>query len=523
LYIPSIGKTAAVIGDVKRSGIYELREDETISDLINFAGGSGLAGSQPEIKLLRRSGPESTILEGAVEDESFTNDKILDGDILILQSGISAVNNMIQVRGPVQNPGLYTVTAVTTLGAILLKVGILPGTDTKTGIITRIETDKPEERIIFSPYDVLMNNIEIPLKPNDVIEFFKRADLYAEAPLLLTVNGLDSMNIPYIKGITLLDVLNQAENLQKPEEMEARILRDGVIVDHIILRNILILGDLSQNVMMEAGDNIALVPLEKSNIIQGIQVLGQVSEPGIYQFSDGLTLFDILTEAGGYTEKAYSKGITLYRDSVKKQQLDQVRITIQRTREELIQVEGAIESQNLAEDAEASLRIQLETQKALLAIAEKQLGESLGKIILTIPESLDDLMGNFGNITLQEGDILFIPEKAGTISVFGDIDTAAALPWGLRKTVKQYLFDLGGLRSKDYKISIIKYNGKIVTEENLFFGWSSIENQVLEQGDTIIAVKRIALPAGAAFSESFTNITDTIYKIIYSLDTIGLL
>lgn len=523
LYVPPIGRTAAAAGDVRRPGIYELLKEETVSELISFAGGAGLAGSQPDIKLLRRSGTVSTVLEGAVNDKNFISHEILDGDILILQSGISAVDNMIQVRGPVKNPGLYTVTSVPTLGEILLQVGILPGTDTDTGIITRIETDKQEERIIFSPREVLLNNIEIPLKPNDVIDFFKRASLYAEAPLLLTANGMDSMNVPYIKGITLLDVLNQANSLEKPEEMEARIIRDDVVVDQVILRNILILGDLSQNIDMEAGDKIVMVPLEDSNIIQGIHVLGQIAEPGIYQFSDGLTLFDILTEAGGYTEKAYSKGITLYRDSVKKQQLDQVRITIQRTREELTQVEGSIEAQNLADDAETSLRIQLETQKALLALAEKQLGESLGKIILTIPETLEDLKKNSGNIMLQEGDTLFIPEKSGIVSVFGDIDTAAAMPWILRKTVKQYLFDLGGLRSRDYKISIVKYNGKIVTEENLFFGWSSIENQTLEQGDTIIAVKRIALPAGAAFLESFTNITDTIYKIVYSLDTVGLL
>ncbi len=523
LYVPPIGRTAAAVGDVKRPGIYELLEDETVSDLMKFAGGAGFAGSQPAIKLLRRSGAVSTVLEGEVEDKTFINDEIMDGDIMILQSGMSAVDNMIQVRGPVKNPGLYTVTTVPTLGDILLQVGILPGTDTDTGIITRIETDKPEERIIFSPREVLLNNIMIPLKPNDVIDFFKRGDLYAETPLLLTVNGKESMNIPYIKGITLLDVLNQAENLQKPEEMEARIIRDDKIVDHVILRNILILGDLSKNLEMKAGDKIALVPLIESNIIQGIQVLGQVSIPGMYQFSDGLTLFDILSAAGGYTEKAYPKGNTLYRDSVKKQQVDQVRITIQRTREELLQVEGALAAQNLADDAETSLKIQLETQKVLLDIAEKQLGEYLGKIIRTIPEKLADLKGNSGNIILQEGDTLFIPEKAGTVSVFGDINTAAAMPWVLRKTVKQYLFDLGGLRSRDYKISIVKYNGKIVTEENLFFGWSSIENQVLEQGDTIIAVKRISLPAGAAFIDSFTNITDTIYKIVYSLDTVGLL
>ncbi|MBL7005523.1 MAG: SLBB domain-containing protein [Spirochaetia bacterium] len=523
LYVPPIGRTAAAVGDVKRPGIYELLEDETVSDLINFAGGAGLAGSLPAIKLLRRSGAFSTVLEGEVEDENFINDEIMDGDIMILQSGMSVVDNMIQVRGPVKNPGLYTVTAVPTLVDILLQVGILPGTDTDTGIITRIETDKPEERIIFSPREVLLNNSIIPLKPNDVIDFFKRGELYAEAPLLLTVNGKESINIPYIKGITLLDVLNQAENLQKPEEMEARIIRGDEIVDQVILRNILILGKISQNIEMKAGDKIALVPLMESNIIQGIQVLGQVSIPGMYQFSDGLTLFDILSAAGGYTEKAYPKGITLYRDSVKNQQLDQVRITIQRTREELLQVEGALAAQNLTEDAETSLKIQLETQKALLDIAEKQLGEYLGKIILTIPEKLADLKGNSGNILLQEGDTLFIPEKSGTVSVFGDIDTAAAMPWVAGKTVKQYLFDLGGLRSKDYKISIVKYNGKIVTEENLFFGWSSIENQVLEQGDTIIAVKRISLPAGAAFIDSFTNITDTIYKIVYSLDTVGLL
>lgn len=518
LYVPPIGITAAAAGDVKRPGIYELLEGETFSDLIDFAGGTGLAGSQPEIKLIRRSGTSTSIYE-AVAEQDFTANKILDGDILVFQSGISTIDNMIQVRGPVKNPGLYTVTAVPTLLDLLIQVGILPETDTQTGIITRIEADKPEQRIIFNPSEA----VAIPLRPNDIIEFFKRAELFAEAPILLTVKGMDSVNIPYIKGITLLDVLNQVEGINNPEDMEARIIRDETVVDQIILRNILIRGDVSQNKEINAGDKIALVPLENSNVIKGIHVLGQVSAPGIYQFYDDVTLFDILMEAGGYTAKAYPIGIILHRETIKKQQLEQVRITIQRTREELTQIEGAIEYQNLAEDAENSLIIQLETQKALLNIAEKQLGEALGKIILTIPDTIDALTESPGNITLQEGDTIFIPEKPGTVALFGDIDTAAAMPWVSNKTVKQYLFDLGGLRSSDYKISIVKYNGKIVTENNLFFGWDNIESQVLEQGDTIIAVKRISLPAGAAFIESFTDITDTVYKIIYSLDTVGLL
>ena len=38
IFIPPIAKTAGVAGEVVRPGIYELKEDETLEDLIRFAG-----------------------------------------------------------------------------------------------------------------------------------------------------------------------------------------------------------------------------------------------------------------------------------------------------------------------------------------------------------------------------------------------------------------------------------------------------------------------------------------------------
>jgi polysaccharide export outer membrane protein len=145
----------------------------------------------------------------------------------------------------------------------------------------------------------------------------------------------------------------------------------------------------------------------------------------------------------------------------------------------------------------------------------------LGRIALDLPPSLNQLRGSEDDIVLQEGDYIFVPRRSEYVTVIGDVDSAIALPWKAAKSVKDYLFDLGGLRPRDYTISIIKHNGKIVTEDNLFYGWSTIEGQKLEPGDVVIAVRKIDIPAGTKILSVLSDLTDVVYKVVYTLDTLS--
>lgn len=525
VYVPPIGRTAAVVGDVRRPGIYELAADDTIADVLKYAGGTGFAGAKPLVKLLRMSENGSVIIDGAVSSESFISAKVEDGDIFLLQSGTAPVSNLIKISGPVRNPGFYTASSVPTLTALLAKAELLPETDTLTAIITRKEINREEEKIIFSPGKVLSGEADIQLKPNDAVEFFKSGEGSTKNPILVTSPGADSQYVPFVPGITLLDILKGISLADNPAGMEARILREAEVIDQIVLREILVRGKTDLNRELAAGDKIILLPLENSASEQGVKILGQVAVPGVYPLIEGAAIYDMIVLAGGYTDKAFPQGAVMNRVSVQEKQIEQFKISIQKTQESLTQLEGALAYQNLSDDAEIALKSQISSQKALLDEAEERLGDGFGRIILTLPPTLRALQlgSGYDNIQLQEGDTLYIPEQPMTISIFGDIGTAAALPWVPDKTVKKYLLEVGGLRSRDYSLSIVKQNGKIITPDSLFFGLTTIENLVLEQGDAVIAVKRLSLPASTAFLESLSSVTDTVYKILYSLDAVGIL
>jgi len=523
VYIPPLGRTAAVAGDVRRPGIYELSPADTVADMLEYAGGAGFAGAKPVIKLLRVTDTGSAMYEGDTSDEEFLEVAVQDGDIFILESGASPVVNLVQVSGPVRSPGLYTAASVPRLSDLIEKVRLLAETDTGTAVVTRKEVNRDEQKIIFSPAAVLAGTFDLELKPNDRVEFYSSDGFRGRDPILVVPEGAASQHVPFIPGITLLDVLKSIEQSLNPAELEARIIRDGSVIEQVVLREIMVRGKTEYNLPLASGDQVILLPLDESSAVRGVQVLGQVAKPGVYPLYEEATMYDMIMLAGGYTEKAYPQGAEVHRIAVREQQLEQFRLSLKKTQESLAQLEGALTYQDISSDARTALQSQITSQRAMLEEAEEKLGDSLGRIILTLPASLELLMRNEDNIRVQEGDTIFIPEKPMTVTIFGDIGTAAALPWVQGKTVRDYLFQLGGLRSRDYSLSIIKHNGTVVTEDNLFFGWSSIEQQSLEQGDAVIAVKRLTLPASSAFLESLARVTDTVYKTLYSLDAVGIL
>ena len=243
--------------------------------------------------------------------------------------------------------------------------------------------------------------------------------------------------------------------------------------------------------------------------------------PGVYPFTPGMKISDALDKAGGYTAEAFPQGIVFIRKSVQKQQIEKLQKNIQLTQEQLNSLALSLEAQNLSADAKAAVTAQMAKQQLLLDEAAASSVDALGRIVIDVPQDYDQFKNSEADIALEKGDLLYIPKSPDHITIFGDTASSIALPWSASKRVRDYLLDLGGLRSKDYEISIVKYNGKIVTENSLSSNWSFIENQRLDRGDVIIAIKRITIPAGTALVTGLMNISDTAYKIIYSLNTLG--
>jgi len=66
-------------------------------------------------------------------------------------------------------------------------------------------------------------------------------------------------------------------------------------------------GDISQNITLEPGDTV-VVP-----IADAVYVQGEVKKPGLVKFTKTLTIVQAISEAGGFTDLAAPKRVTLLR------------------------------------------------------------------------------------------------------------------------------------------------------------------------------------------------------------------
>ncbi|MDO3651357.1 polysaccharide biosynthesis/export family protein, partial [Nocardia mangyaensis] len=71
IYVPPIGDTVALAGDVNRPAIYELKSEKELKDITQFSGGLNPSASEVYIRISRFSKDGVNIYEGYLSDENF--------------------------------------------------------------------------------------------------------------------------------------------------------------------------------------------------------------------------------------------------------------------------------------------------------------------------------------------------------------------------------------------------------------------------------------------------------------------
>jgi protein involved in polysaccharide export with SLBB domain len=523
IYVPPVGKTAAAAGLVKRPGIYEMAPGEDVEDLIDYAGGLQITNAALTSRLIRQNGTSVVISQATSDAGELSSTTVRDGDLLLVSPGNAYRSNMVRITGAVLYPGIYDLERSGTLSELIQRSGLRYDADRSFGTIFRESITDEDPGIVFSPGSILDGTQEdIPLRPNDVVQLYTAEPTYHKEPVRLTGMVAEPGVVSYEEGMRLLDVLRSASFTEQLDNLQIRIIRDDEVFRQIYLYDLMIRGRQDLDVMVEPGDMVAVVTNESRENVLGIKVLGQVRDPGSFVFDEQIRLSDAIEMAGGFTAEAYPEALYLIRESVRDEQVKQLQKTIAVTREELDSIEASIALQtNLSADEKSIVNAQIAQQRVLLERAAENRGDSLGRIALTLPSTIESLRGSDDDIVLNEGDYIFVPKRSEFVTVIGDIDSTIALPWRASKRVKDYLFDLGGLRPRDYQITIIKHNGKVVTEDNLFYGWSTIEGQKLDPSDVIIAVKKIKIPSGTKILNVLADVTDVVYKAVYTLDSLN--
>jgi polysaccharide biosynthesis/export protein len=223
IFIPYAGKRAGIGGPVKTPGIYELKGERTLSELIHLAGGLDPTTFKSRVQVLRVKDRKEMVL---TEDdlEKFLSGRypdiiLSDGDIFKVFSVPSVNIRTVRITGQVQNPGEFGYRDnMRVKDLITFAGGFLLQTNLEEAELTRVTVtpNGPETSRIYINLRRAMADMSrdnILLKPNDLLAVRPVPDWHLYQ--MVTIDG--EVKFPgrfsIKKGETLSGVLARAGGL----------------------------------------------------------------------------------------------------------------------------------------------------------------------------------------------------------------------------------------------------------------------------------------------------------------------
>lgn len=449
LFIPTYTKRVVALGAFKRPGYYELLENETLEDLIEYSGGFSDKAFQEYLTITRITGKQLKILD--VNQAEFQSFLPFNGDSIVAGEIIDRFENRISIEGAVFRPGTYALTEGMQLSQLIQKAqGVKENVFHNRGLIIRKGQDLSPKTIPFSVADVLSGKSDLILKREDQVIIQDIFSMREKRFVQVFGEVQQPGEYDFLEDMTLQDLIFQAggfteaasesvielarrHDYQKAAEVSNEL---GSLHQFTIDRG-LKLGADDAHFELKPFDYIYVRQAPSYKEQRTVSLQGEVVYPGSYSIrSKTERVSDLLTRAGGLTPQAYVKGAILKR---KNQQ------------EEIIK---------------ESLRTAIDD--TLLTKAEEQL-EAYSKLELR----LDDILKNPGSIydyMLREGDQIVIPEAVQEVRVSGEVLNPIGLAYQPNRSLNYYIERSGGFspKAQKRKVFIIYSDGTTKITKGLF-------------------------------------------------------
>lgn len=457
IIVPPYKNQVEVIGFVKREGLYEVKEGEKLSNLIDFFGGFSANAYKDNLVIERISGAKREVKEVALsEAEKFA---IYGGDKLIVHKLSDIYHNKISITGAVYQPGNYAYRdGMTVLDLINKAAGIRDEAYLNRAILFRTLNRVDKQSVNFSLKDILEQKQTIPLQANDSLHIYGRDSLSLKYFVRIEGAVRKPQQVPFAKGMTPEDLIIIAGGfIEGADHSQVQVARQTNDTNFKIISNIQNVP-LSEN--LEGKQSIELQPYDIVTVRfqkgytpqQIVKIEGEIAFPGSYAIlSKEERISSLIERAGGFAPYAYIEGATLLRkkgqekeDNAQEKQLKKLK----KVDKEL----SIIETEENTEDKKQKEK------------NEYRVGINL-KRIMNNKNSYEDLI-------LKEDDVLIIPSEKQTIEIKGLVLAPSLVRYERGKSTKSYINSAGGFSDNAQKRSVyVMYsNGDVKgTKKFLFF------------------------------------------------------
>lgn len=436
-----------VTGKVKRPMFYEMKKDESVGTLLKYAGNFTGDAYTKAIRLIRKSGREHQIYN--VDEFDFNMFKVMDGDSITVDSVLPRFANRVEIKGAVYRPGMYQMDGrVNTLKALIEKAeGVRGDAFLNRAVLHREKEDYTLEVVSVDVKGLLNGTVtDMPLRKNDVLYIPSIHDMQEERTLAIHGEVAYPGVYRFAENTALEDLVLQAGGLldaastvkvdvaRRVKDPKATTmsnttakvftfaLKDGFVIDG------------QPGFVLEAYDEIYVRKSPGYQKQQNVGVEGEVLFSGDYTLTHkNQRLAELIKQAGGLTDEAYSKGARLERKM---------------TPEEKLRMETV-------------LKMTAGIGKDSISTKTLDLGDTY-----YVGVELDKALANPGSdydIVLREGDRVIIPQFVSTVKVNGAVMYPNTVTYQKGKKLRHYIDMAGGYgnRAKKSKAYVIYMNGTV--------------------------------------------------------------
>lgn len=453
IFVPLSGPQATVRGSVKRPAIYELVGGEKISDLLTLAGGTAADAYLGRLMLDRIGSNDAR----EVVDLNFGGtDKpdlaLADGDDLSVFSIYQMRQNVVWVNGQVKHPGTFERTEGMRIVDLIGKGQLLPkNVYHERADLYRHHDDGRIEIVAVNLDSALTGNPAHNVSLENLDSLFVYSTDDVERKKYVYIDGLVQRpgKYPLYDKMTVSDLIFLAGNLTESAYMlSAELAR----IDSLGITSVVTvpLDQRPQGLEMALAesDQLFIRKTPGYQLHRNVMIEGEITFPGSYSLTGkDETLYDLLTRVGGFTLKAYPNGIVFRRKAIAADLERQDINTIVAT------------AQPFVTDSSGNYRM-VETMDLKPQTMER-LVIDMDRLLAT--------KGAEGDIKLQTGDYIYIPQTPSGISVMGEVCANGTISYLPGKSVKYYLQQAGGFskRADKGQTRLVKANGRVFASGNV--------------------------------------------------------
>ncbi len=437
ILIPSYIKRVFLNGEFKRNGIFEVKENESISDLLLYNGGIASFGTKSELYIERIDGLFKSIK--TVSKRNFNTFLLNDGDIIEARRVGDEIKNSVSVEGAVMIPGQYELAKNKNIISLIKSAGGLKESALKERAYIIREVDGFQQKAITVDLErALSLDKNYTLRNNDKLVIASIEELSGSKSVSINGEINAAGDYPFFKGMTVIDLILMSSGItEKGSYEDIAVYRSTY--DKNQLRPVetitISLNEGYSNLLsdqnIELFENDLVVVRSKLGYQskEFISVSGLVKKPGNYALkSNEYSVFDLIKDFDGFLPNAELNGVKLKR-----------RIQVKEIEKIIKNIED--ESINKETDLDEFVEIGLDINKII---------DSNGLL-------------NEYNLTLKSGDEVIVPKKDNSVEISGAVQKATAMSYRKGLTTIAAINASGGfgLDAKKSRVYVVYQNGSI--------------------------------------------------------------